>query len=83
MTATDIMAPIKLCRAFTLNNIIIKSFDSPIPYDVFDYLVSSGLDDFVERVQDVEVQEREEAVLQVEVSTEKATVTWHKVSTVL
>lgn len=47
------------------------------------YLVSSGLDDFVERVQDVEVQEREEAVLQVEVSTEKATVTWHKVTSVV
>lgn len=47
------------------------------------YLVSSGLDDFVERVQDVEVQEREEAVLQVEVSTEKATVTWHKVITIV
>lgn len=47
------------------------------------YLVSSGLDDFVERVQDVEVQEREEAILQVEVSTEKATVTWHKVTTIV
>ena len=31
------------------------------------------------RVQDVEVQEREEAILEVEVSSEKATVTWHKV----
>lgn len=33
----------------------------------------------MERVQDVEVQEREEAVLLVEVTSEKATVTWHKV----
>lgn len=33
----------------------------------------------MERVQDVEVQEREEAVLQVEVTSEKASVTWHKV----
>lgn len=39
----------------------------------------AGLDDFVERVQDVEVQEREEAILQVEVTSEKATITWHKV----
>lgn len=38
-----------------------------------------GVDDFVERIQDVEVQEREQAILQVEVSSEKATVTWHKV----
>lgn len=43
------------------------------------YLNISGLDDFVERLQDVEVQEREEAVLEVEVTSEKATVTWHKV----
>ena len=33
----------------------------------------------MERVQDVEVQEREEAVLLVEVTSDKATVTWHKV----
>lgn len=33
----------------------------------------------MERVQDVEVQEREEAILEVEVTSEKATVTWHKV----
>lgn len=39
----------------------------------------AGLDDFVERLQDVEVLEREEAVLQVVVTSEKATVTWHKV----
>ncbi|KAK7082946.1 hypothetical protein SK128_021397 [Halocaridina rubra] len=41
-------------------------------------LTVKGLDDFVERVQDVEVQELEEAVLQVEVSSDKVPVSWHK-----
>ncbi|KAK8746935.1 hypothetical protein OTU49_016904 [Cherax quadricarinatus] len=44
----------------------------------FANLTVKSLDDFIEKVQDVEVQEREQAVLQVEVTNEKATVTWHK-----
>ncbi|XP_066957175.1 titin-like [Macrobrachium rosenbergii] len=41
-------------------------------------LTVKGLDDFVERLQDVEVQELEEAVLQVEVSSDKGRISWHK-----
>jgi hypothetical protein len=35
--------------------------------------------DFVRKLQDFEVKERESAVLEVEISSETADVTWHKV----
>jgi hypothetical protein len=35
--------------------------------------------DFVRKLQDFEVKERESAILEVEISSETADVTWHKV----
>lgn len=35
--------------------------------------------DFIRKLQDFEVKERENAILEVEVSSETADVTWHKV----
>jgi hypothetical protein len=35
--------------------------------------------DFIRKLQDFEVKERESAVLEVEISSETADVTWHKV----
>jgi hypothetical protein len=36
--------------------------------------------DFIRKLQDFEVKERESAILEVEISSETADVTWHKVS---
>lgn len=36
--------------------------------------------DFIRKLQDFEVKERENAILEVEVSSETADVTWHKVN---
>jgi len=36
--------------------------------------------DFVRKVDDIEVKEREVAILEVELSSDTAEVTWHKVS---
>jgi hypothetical protein len=35
--------------------------------------------DFIRKLQDFEVKERESAILEVEISSETADVTWHKV----
>lgn len=36
--------------------------------------------DFIRKLQDFEVKERESAILEVEISSETADVTWHKVN---
>ena len=43
-------------------------------------LTVKGIEEFVERIQDVEVQEKEKAVFQVTVNNPSSTVTWHRVS---
>lgn len=60
---------------------LLVSFCSYLPLrHIVLFFISEIKAEFVRKVEDIEVKEREVAVLEVEVSSDTAEVTWHKVN---